>query len=133
MPDTFRVIGADEAERDLNKWLAGLPKSVEKGLESFQQQLRGDLAGRVPFLTGTLSSSAAIKEGGEAPDTVFSLVLGEDVIYAGWIEFGGSRGRELVPQGRYVYPLALESEPHYQALAEKATTDAIETYPWFHG
>ncbi len=42
--------------------------------------------------------------------------MGAGVPYAGWIEYGGSRGRAYAAQGRYVYPTAL-ADAHLAVVA----------------
>jgi len=79
-------------------------------------------------LTGTLAASVNVVE--VDPEHGTGVVIGEDVPYAAWIEFGGSRGRELVPEGRYLYPTALEMESEFAQLAEDVADDTARSYPW---
>jgi hypothetical protein len=56
--------------------------------------------------------------------------MGQGVPYAGWIEFGGSRGRPMVKRGRYVYPTALGTQPQAVAAAAYAADESIGGFPW---
>jgi hypothetical protein len=56
--------------------------------------------------------------------------LGDRVPYAGWIEFGGSRGRDFVPEGRYLWPTVLQQEDEFAAFAADVATDTARSYPW---
>ena len=56
--------------------------------------------------------------------------LGEGVPYAGWIEFGGSRGRPFVAQGRYLYPLGMEAERQFAEVGDEAASTLVSRFPW---
>ena len=58
------------------------------------------------------------------------LRMGRGVPYAGWIEFGGSRGRPMVKRGRYVYPTALDSQPMAVLAARYAADTGIRGFSW---
>ena len=53
-----------------------------------------------------------------------------EILYAGWIEFGGSRGRPHVPEGRYLYPTLQDHQAAFITATEQAITASIETFPW---
>jgi hypothetical protein len=128
MAEQITVEGADQARADLLRWMKVLPADIASELAPFASQLRTTLAEAVPYITGTLSGSAEIVPG--EVDAIFGLMLGREVVYAGWVEFGGSRGRDYVPLGRYVYPVAHEGEAEFDRRAEAATEQSIEHYPW---
>lgn len=127
MAEIVEVIGAAQAEADIAKWASQLPAEVEQDISSFGHQLVGVLSSRQPYVSGTLAGSAELVPG--EVDTFFGLALGREVVYAGWIEFGG-KGREYVPQGRTVYPTAVEAEGQFDRAVEQATTASIQKYPW---
>jgi hypothetical protein len=128
MADEVQVIGADQAAADLRHWVDQLPKDIAQTLTTYGHQLVETLYGRQPFVSGTLAGSAELLP--PTVDTFFALALGREVVYAGWIEFGGSRGRPLVPEGRTVWPVALESESQFEHQVELGTGTSIEKYPW---
>jgi phage gpG-like protein len=83
--------------------------------------------GRVPRRTGALAAS--VTSGRERGKTLVGMG-GSDVPYAGWIEFGGTRGRPYIERGRYLYPVALNAEPVLVAAADKTAKDAIRRQTW---
>jgi hypothetical protein len=121
----FEVIGLDEAARDMEKWAKEVGPEVEKGTRDLAGQIADRVSNRVPVLTGTLSSSVEVVDiSGE------EVAIGDGVEYAGWIEFGGSRGRALVPEGRYLYPTALEFEEEFGAAASDIAEQSAERFSW---
>jgi hypothetical protein len=115
-----------QVQRELANWTAQVGPVIEDHAHAFGEALRAQIAGRVPYLTGTLSRSVV-----EQPAPVGVAVgMGEGVPYAQWIEFGGTRGRPYVSEGRYVYPTALDAVDEFAKMAEDAITASINAYPW---
>lgn len=121
-----QIIGADEAFRDL-KEVAGKINSAAVA-EALQQarHLVPLVQAKVPKVTGRLRASLAAalttnRDGaiagynGRAP-------------YAGWIEFGGSKGRPYAAEGRYLYPTA--EEANVTAALEDAAERTIGAFSW---
>ena len=81
---------------------------------------------RVPHRSGTLAGSV---EAGHEEDGA-SVGMGAGVPYAGWIEFGGSRGRPYVSSGRYLYPTATGAEPALAAAGNEAARKEIGGFRW---
>ena len=128
MPDgpTVKLIGQDEAARDLVRWGEQLGPLVERESRQLGDHVAGRVRGEVPVLTGTLAASVEVVD----VDDGWGVAIGEDLDYAGWIEFGGSRGRALVPEGRYLYPTALEAEDDYLRLAADIAEDSVGRFAW---
>jgi hypothetical protein len=122
------VIDTSAAMTDLSTWIARLPDSITKELRPYAAQLQAILYSKQPFLTGRLAGSAEILP--PTVDTFFSLSLGREVVYAGWIEFGGTRGREYVPDGRTLWPTIVETESQFEHYVERATNDSIVNFHW---
>jgi len=98
--------------------------------DRFQQvadQVAGAVRGRVPHRSGQLASS--VETGRAAPNGV-SVGIGGGVPYAGWIEFGGTRGRPYVSGGRYLFPTAEAAEPLVHAAGDLAAREAIKEAVW---
>ena len=78
-------------------------------------------------LAGSISAlpAAGVGEGAKA-------TMGGGLRYAGWIEFGGSRGRPQVKRGRYFVPAQRRERPAFRDLAERLTETEIERFPWPH-
>lgn len=108
---------ADVDTSELNRLLARIDRELpgigaDTGLDTAR-----DVATRarqnLPHRTGRLAGSVA----------VFPMSDGAEVRvgapYAGWIEYGGSRGRRFVPEGRYVGPAAEGAEHEWATRAER--------------
>ncbi len=123
---SVEFVGAAIAGRDMERWAAELGPAIVGQAERLAETVRGQVQGEVPVLTGTLAASVTTfeDEGG------VGVGYDGDVPYAGWIEFGGSRGRALVPEGRYLYPTALAAEPDYLSLAAEVADDTARRFPW---
>jgi len=129
MPDgdvTVEFVGADAAMDDLRRWADQLGPAVVAKSRTTAEQVASRTSDRVPVDTGALAGSVAVAE---QPDG-YSVTEGEGLGYAGWIEFGGSRGRPYIAEGRYLYPTALEAEPEFQAAAEDTADDTIRGFSW---
>lgn len=120
------VEGMAQALSDIRRWTDQLSEDLPRNERMFADLVRSQVADKVPVLTGTLAGSTEV-----IPEpNGFGVGIGEGVPYAGWIEYGGSRGRDLVSQGRYLYPTALENEPQFQQVAERAATTSISEFHW---
>ena len=126
MPSDVTVVGLDDAMRDFRKWADQLGPAVGQAARSFA----GRVAGRVhpPVLTGALAASVDIET--IVGEDGIGLSVGDGLPYAGWIEFGGSRGRPYLPEGRYLYPAAAASEGEWHQLGEDVTEQTIGRFPW---
>lgn len=117
---------------ELERWSRQVPEDLTQNTRSLASLLAEDVRRRVPVLTGTLAgSTTTVDEYGEGGG--FGVGLGEDVPYAGWIEFGGSRGRPEVPEGRYVYPTLHAAESIVQSGFSQALTLSIDRFAWASG
>lgn len=77
----------------------------------------------VPRRTGRLASSIRPASTQRTGQVAYSSPT--RVPYAGWIEFGGSRGRPYVSRGRYLFPAAeAERGPIFNTLS-KSLEDLI--------
>jgi phage gpG-like protein len=123
---SVEIIGLPQANRDLQRWAKQLGPDVEQRARPFGESLRSQVAGQVPVLTGTLASSVEVLDEHDG----IGVSIGADVDYAGWIEFGGSRGRPLIPDGRYLYPTAAAAEDEFIHLASDTAEDTARRFPW---
>jgi hypothetical protein len=123
--DQVRLVGLDDAARDMKRWADQLGGAVDTEARGFA----GRVAGRVhpPVLTGALAASVGLVE---IPDDGQGIGIGGGLDYSGWIEFGGSRGRPYIPQGRYLYPTAQAAEGEWYSLAEDTAENTVERFPW---
>ena len=126
MPAEVKFVGDEAAMSDLRKWADEVAPAVVKASGPFAQRVADTIAGRVPVLTGSLAASV------ETTDDDDGVSVGYDgsLAYAGWIEFGGSRGRSHVPEGRYVYPSAMEAQDEFAQVAGDAAADSVGRFSW---
>ena len=106
-----------------------------KRFEGVIEQVAADVRARVPHVSGALAGSVSseIREG-----KVLFGFGGDDVPYAGWIEFGGKRvgaygrvaDRPYIKTGRYLYPAAFDAEPLVEVAAWEAAESEIERFLW---
>lgn len=128
MTDGNRVdfVGDEAAFADLRRWADQLPGEFDKAIVPFVDRLAEQVRSVVPRLSGQLAgsvTSSALADG-------VGLSMGDGLAYAGWIEFGGTRGRPYVPEGRYVYPTALASVPDLEEFASDAAADTVREFSW---
>ena len=121
------VVGLDElvtGAEDLAKRIGhSAGPAMEKGAGRAAELVRGS----VPRLTGALASSVTTGSDHEGQGY---LGMGEGLPYAGWIEYGGTRGRAYVDAGRYLYPAAVAAEPALVVAASDQAKQEIGGYPW---
>lgn len=103
----------------------GIEKEAPKALLTAAGTAAGMAKGRVPRLTGRLAGSISAKLVNDRAHLQYG-----NVPYAGWIEFGGTRGRAYVPTGRYLYPAAKAVEELAQRAAEQAADREIGAMHW---
>lgn len=109
--------------------LAGLiGDTAAEGLGRVADQAGGDVRMQVPYRSGRLAGS--VRSALAKSQKKATVRIGARVPYAGWIEFGGTRGRAYVPAGRYLYPTAFKAEGRAIAACEKAAKDEIRGMTW---
>jgi hypothetical protein len=120
-------VNTEQVVADLEGWSRTIEPTIASETRSLAQSLRSEVESKIPVLTGLLASTTTVtnEPGG------FGVGYG-GVIYAGYIEFGGRHGRELVSEGRYLYPTMEAAEPEIQRAIEAAVTTSIERYSWSH-
>ena len=91
------------------------------------QQTAATVRARVPRRSGRLAASVRVEQGEGARA---SVKMGEGVVYARWIEYGGGRGRPYRKGGRYVYPTAKRTERAFRKHAETVCTGEIRRMTW---
>lgn len=127
----IQLVGLAEAQRDIERWAHDLGPAITDAGQSFAETVAGKTRDRVPVLTGTLAASVTTTdEHGEADLEGVGITYEDEPGKVGWIEFGGSRGREAIPEGRYLYPTAAESADDFAKLAEDVAQDTARRFPW---
>jgi len=126
MPEAVEFVGVDPALSDMTRWADQVGPAVVKASRQLADRVAWTTRDKVPVLTGTLAWSVEVDD----DELGVSVGIGDGVIYAGWIEFGGSRGRAYIPEGRYLYPTAVAGESDYQQLASDTAVDTAERFSW---
>jgi len=126
MPDdVVRVKGFPELAAGTTKLAADIGRAADGQFARVASSVASTIAARVPRQSGRLAGSATAVPGSPA-----AVGLGGGVPYAGWIEFGGTRGRPYVPDGRYVFPSAQDAEPLLILAATAVANDQIKGMTW---
>ena len=119
-------VGGEEAMADIRRWAEQLGGEIAKAGDPFGGRVADVVRGRVPVLSGQLAGSVESDTDAEG----IEVSMGAGVVYAGWIEFGGSRGRPYVPEGRYLYPTALAAQDEFAQFAADTATDTVGRFSW---
>jgi hypothetical protein len=122
-----RVVGFDELTSGSADLFRQIEKRADRELEQVARERASVVYSVVPRVTGRLAASITAE-----PFSGGSLVgIGDTgTPYAGWIEFGGTRGRPYVPEGRYLYPIALEAGHTVEHDMTKSAKDEIRSFRW---
>jgi hypothetical protein len=119
-------VGSDQAAADLARWAKDLKPDIDKAVAPLGQRVAGIVSSRVPHLTGQLAGSVST----DTDDEGVSVSMGDGLDYAGWIEFGGSRGRGYVPEGRYLFPSMQDNADEFEQIASIASADSVGRFAW---
>lgn len=124
-----RVFGFAELQTGARGLASKIERDAGRALEDrAASQAAQVVRSRLPRLTGALAGS--VVTGSDRVGSAFVGLGGEGVPYAGWIEFGGTRGRPYAPSGRYLFPTATDAEPQIVAAASDAASKTIGGYSW---
>jgi len=100
--------------------------TVHDAVRVSAEQTASTVRARVPVRSGALRASVRDVMRGK----VGSVTMGAGLPYAGWIEFGGSRGRPKRTRGRFVYPTAKRTERAFIKHCSDAATSEIKGMRW---
>jgi phage gpG-like protein len=90
------------------------------------EQVAATIRARVPKRSGRLAASVHASMRGN----VGQVSMGEGLPYAGWIEYGGSRGRPQRKNGRYVLPTARRTTTAFRKHAQTVCAREIARMHW---
>ncbi|MBO0743672.1 MAG: HK97 gp10 family phage protein [Candidatus Dormibacteraeota bacterium] len=121
-----QVHGLTELNRGARRLFDNIDQGAGAAFGSVADQVATMVRGRVPRLTGRLASSVV----SDQADDAAQVAMGDGVPYAGWIEFGGTRGRPYIDQGRYLYPTAQAAAPLLARAGETVARDKIRSMAW---
>jgi hypothetical protein len=126
MSETVIVHGEDAAFAALRRNVEEIQTGAEAIARSTADDVLSTVMGSVPVESGTLRNSLTtlVVEGGS------SVAYDGSAAYAGWIEFGGTRGRAYVGGGRWLFPIGQRAAHAFQAALEQDAARQIASYPW---
>ena len=121
------VHGVDELFRGTDKLVGRIVDITPEAFERIANLAVAQVRAKVPSRTGALAAST---RAGKTKKRVYVRTGKAKVPYAGWIEFGGTRGRPYIGGGRYLYPTAFEMEPQLVAIANETAIVEIRRAKW---
>jgi|SRR5215471_2652478 len=123
----IRVSGVDELRKGTRLLADEIHVKATNTLEGTARYRAGSVQAAVPRVKGWLAASVAVTP---AEDRFDASIGDTRTPYAGWIEFGGSRGRPYIPEGRYLYPIAMADQGQVKHQMELATKQTIRGFRW---
>ena len=125
-PVSAEIRGIPELKRGSRTLVDHIDTAADKAFLSTADQVATIIGRKQPVLTGRLAASATA----DGVDHGASVAIGDGLPYAGWIEFGGTRGRAYVPMGRTVYPTAEASKGLFKRAGDQVARAQIGTMVW---
>ena len=122
----IKVVGFEQLAAGSKVLFGRIGKTATSEFAEVAQHAAEVVRGRVPRDSGRLRGSVSSEK--ERDRAI--VRMGRGVPYAGWIEFGGTRGRDYYPQGRYLMPVGVQAEPQIVAAANHAANREIGGMTW---
>lgn len=122
------IRGLRELRTGMDRLTDNIDEAADASFQVAAQQVATLVRTRVPHLTGRLASSVTAEEATTGAGAQVSE--GAGVPYAGWIEFGGTRGRPYVAEGRFLYPASRDATPFFVRAGDAAARQAIARTSW---
>jgi len=126
------IDGLDELLRDMPVFARRVTAAGAQAATSSARAGADTATAIVPRVSGDLARSIVAQPATEATGRGAAATMGAGLAYAGWVEFGGSRGRPRVARGRYFVPTQRRERPAFRDLAERLTQTEIARFPWPH-
>jgi phage gpG-like protein len=124
MSGSVEVLGVPELRRNFAACAREVEAKTADATARPAAAIRAATAAAQPVLSGRLRSSVQVEQvrGGR------TISLGADLPYAGWIEFGGSRGRPHVSGGRTLQPALHSNETIAVREVDRAVDQVTRRY-----
>lgn len=123
------IVGGAEAAADYVRWADGLAHDLSPAARGVAERVAAVVRAAQPRRSGALAATVEVVTD-EADAEAVGVGLGEGLAYAGWIEFGGGRGRPYIDEGRTLYPSAAAATDDMVAALTAATDDSIGRFSW---
>jgi len=125
---SLEIVGANTLVPDLDRLGGRLAHDGTGAMRRVAAQLVPQVRSRMPVVTGALVRSVSVIDDADQG----TVDVGASVVYAGWIEFGGSRGRPYLPGGRYLVPTVAAASGQVGRAVNQQSTSTIGGFPWSH-
>ena len=120
------VHGYDELAAGSRTLFRRIGEEAERRFEGVAEDAASAVRSRVPVLSGAMAASV-----GTGPaDGGASVGYDGSAVYAGWVDYGGTRGRPYIGSGRYFWPVAGQAERVLVDAGERAANDEIRRMHW---
>jgi hypothetical protein len=123
---TVRLDGWDRLARATGRVDDACSKAAAGAARDVAAALASSTRARVPKQSGRLAAAVSVVA---LPDGA-GVAFGQGVPYAGWIEYGGTRGRPYVAQGRYLGAGVDQAAADYTRRTATNTDTEIGRLPW---
>lgn len=126
MSEAVRIVGEDAAYASLARNVEQIATGADAIAAQTADRVLSRVAGMVPVDSGDLRASLTtlVVENGHA------VAYDGSAVYAGWIEFGGTRGRAYVSGGRWLFPTGEKETGAFVAALNQDAQRQIASYPW---
>lgn len=94
----------------MRELLQGIERTTRENGRDTARRVADATRRDVPRVSGDLAESIRSTDSVDGGEVIY----GEGLDYAGWIEYGGSRGRESTPEGRYLGPNVQDATDPFQ-------------------
>ena len=121
------VHGADELNRAMAKLDDAAQRAADDAATKAAEKLAASARATTPRLTGRLASAVVVQH---PSDGGAEVAYGLGVPYAGWIEYGGTRGRPYVAQGRYLGAGVDAAAREYVDTTDRNMDTELRKLPW---
>jgi len=130
---TVEVVGVDALARDLGRLAAAggpFDQATAEAARRILEPKAATLRTVVPHDSGAMAGSVNVK-----PLPLGAVLSeGDGIVYAGWVDFGGSRPqsgpRDYRPEGRYLFPTVGDLGPTATTAIGDGLQRAIDSYGW---
>jgi hypothetical protein len=123
---SVQVLGYDELARGSRQLADKIEEAAPAAFHGVAEQVAAQVAGAVPHRSGALAGDVQAVQTGDGAAVGYA----GGVPYAGWIDFGGGRGRPYVPAGRYLFPIANDAADLVADAALKVAEHEIGGMHW---
>ena len=125
--DKVEVHGVEELFRGTDKLVGRIVDITPEAFEKIANLAVAQVRVKMPSKTGRMRDSV---RAARQKKRVLVRAGKAKVPYMGWMEFGGTRGRPYIGQGRYLYPTAFDMEPQLVKIANEVAHEQIERQRW---